>query len=354
MENDKKLKEGYTTGTTACAASLGACLMLIRRRIIEKVKITLPIGKTLKLKLYNQEIRKDFAKCACRKDSGDDPDVTDNAFIYAKVGYSSKGIKILGGSGVGIVTKPGLAIPVGEFAINPIPRKMVQEALEPFLKKNRGFEVTISVPNGRKLAKKTFNEKLGIIGGISILGTTGIVKPKSVDAYKSALVLSLDIAKAKGLKEIVLVPGNIGEKFAREKLGLSEDIVVQMGNFVGFMLKECVKRNFKKVLLIGHIGKLVKVAAGFFDTHSGKADSRVDTILSYVKKLGANKNILNEILNCNSAEATIEILRKNNMMKVYNLIAKDVCKNTINFAADKLKITCIIISLNNEIIGKNE
>src|SRR3989338_3297908 len=205
MSSKLKLKTGFTTGTCAQAAAKGAALMLINKKVVKDVCVETPKGVHLNLKIVGQKMGRNFAQCAVIKDAGDDPDMTDGARICAKVKYSDKkGISITGGEGVGIVTKPGLALDVGEYAINPTPRKMIIKEVTPYLSKNKGMEVIVSVPEGKKIARSTFNSRLGIVGGISIIGTTGIVEPRSTDAYRKSLSLQIDVLKAAGFKNITL------------------------------------------------------------------------------------------------------------------------------------------------------
>lgn len=350
-----KLKKGFTTGTCAQAAAKGACMMLATRRLVDEVKIGTPSGVRLNIELIEQQIGRDFAKCAAIKDAGNDLDVTDGAKICAEVRKSHKrGVTIKGAEGVGKVTKPGLAIRVGEWAINPVPRRMILKEVSEFLAKGReGLEVTISVPGGEELAKKTFNPKLGIVAGISIIGTTGIVEPKSFDAYKASLALELNVWKAQGYQKAVFVLGYVGEKFCKERLRLKEDEIIKIGDHVGFMLEESVKRKISQIFLIGHIGKLIKVANGQFNTHYKFGDNRVNSLARYVKLCGGDNKIIEDILKQATAEAAIEILRKAGFMRVFNRIAQDVSQKAEEFVNNKARISCIILSLSGEVIGES-
>lgn len=340
------LRRGFTTGTCAQAAAKAASIMLITKNSIESVDIETPNGARLKLKIIDQRIGKAFAQCAVVKDAGDDPDATDGARIYAKVKHSNKkGISITGGEGVGIVTKPGLAVNVGEYAINPIPREMIIKEVVPYLAKDKGMEVIISAPGGEDIAKSTFNPRLGIIGGISIIGTTGIVEPKSTDAYKKSLSLYIDVLKAAGHKKVILVLGYVGEKFCKETLVSEPDSIIKIGDHIGFMLLECAKKNIEKVLIVGHIGKLVKVANGQLDTNIKFGDNRIETIAHYAKLCGAKKKIIEEVSRQASAEATVDILKKHNLTRAFERIAKrtvDVVKKLVN---NQLSVRCILLSL---------
>ena len=347
-----KLKKGFTTGTCAQAAAKAASMMLATQMVVKSVEVETPKGVKLNLKIVGQKIGRDFAQCGVIKDAGDDPDVTNGARICARVQYSKKkGISLRGGKGVGIVTKPGLAVRVGEYAINPTPREMIIKEVTAHLSKEKGIEVIISVPEGREIAKRTFNGRLGIVGGISIIGTTGIVEPKSTDAYKMSLSLQLDVLKAAGYKKATLVLGYVGEKFCREALRLKPDSMVKIGDHVGFMLSECVKKKIKKVLLIGHIGKLVKVANGQFDTNIRFGDQRIKTIMRYAKLCGAKKEIIDELSRQVSAEATVDILKKHKLMRTFDMIAKKTVDVINKFLNNRLSVDCILLSLQGELLS---
>jgi cobalt-precorrin-5B (C1)-methyltransferase len=351
------LKTGFTTGTCAQAAAKASVIMLTTKKLVNKVEVGIPSGNKLYLKIIDPKIGKDFAQCAVIKDAGDDIDVTHGAEIYAKVRFSKNnlGITITGGKGVGRITKPGLAVPPGEYAINPTPRKMIVKELTPYLPKdNKGVEVIISVPKGEELAKKTFNPRLGIVGGISIIGTSGLVESKSTDAYKTSLSLQLDVLKAQGFKRVTLVLGYVGENFCKEVLKISDDSIVKIGDHVGFMLKECSKKGIRDVLLIGYIGKLVKVANGQFNTHWRFGDNRIETLTHYAKTFGASKRVIGEIKKQKTAEATIHILRKNRLKKVFAKIAEDVVTRVNEFVGGGLHINCILLSLKGEILASHD
>ena len=349
-----RLRNGYTTGTCAQGAAKASAMMLVTRKLLDRVEVETSSGVKLHLPLIDPEVGNDYAKCGVIKDSGDDPDITHGAKIYAMVRICSKlGVTIKGGEGVGIVTKPGLAVPVGEYAINPIPREMIWKEVSQFLPEDTGLEVIISVPQGEELAQRTFNPRLGILGGISILGTTGIVEPKSVEAYKTSLSLQLDILKATGYRKATLVLGYVGERFCKAVLELPDDSIIKIGDHVGFMLEQCVRKRIEEVLLIGHIGKLVKVAYGQFNTHSRSGDRRIETIAQYAARWGADSETIEAILKETTAEATVELLRGKGLMTIFDHIAQQVVSQANEFASGKLKLTCIILSLGGEVLGSH-
>ncbi|MFH1003716.1 MAG: cobalt-precorrin-5B (C(1))-methyltransferase, partial [Chloroflexota bacterium] len=277
----RKQRSGYTTGACAAAAAKAAVLAWLGQQPVARVTISLPQngGTRASFPVARCTFSQTEASCSVIKDAGDDPDVTDKAEIRATVSAGDRpGIEITGGEGVGRVTKPGLEIAVGRPAINPVPREMiiasVREAAGDYLKTG-GIRVTISVPEGEALAKRTLNRRLGIVGGISILGTTGIVIPYSAEAYTACISQSLDVAVAAGCREAVLTTGRRSEKFAQAALPwLAEEAFIQAGDFIGHALEECAKRPLAKVTVWGMVGKMSKLAAGHLYTNI--SDSRVD------------------------------------------------------------------------------
>ncbi len=348
------LRKGYTTGSCAQGAAKASALMLLIGKPLDWVEVETPSRIKLRLPVIDPEIGDRYARCGVVKDSGDDPDITHGAKIYATVRFSDRrGVTIRGGKGVGMVTKPGLAVPVGEHAINPTPREMILREVSRLLPDDQGLEVIITVPNGEALAERTFNPRLGIIGGISILGTTGIVEPRSIDAYKTSLSLQLDVLKAAGHGRATFVLGYVGERFCKKILGLPDDSIIKIGDHVGFMLEQCVEKGIEEVLLIGHIGKLVKVAGGQFNTHCRFGDRRMETIAHYATRCGASREVIEAILQEKTAEATIRILKENGLTKVFDDIARKVVWRARNLVREKLRIRCILLSLEGEVLGSH-
>ena len=281
------LRTGYTTGACAAAAAKAAALALTLGRHVEEVELLLPTGAKARFRIHRLSCGEDEAFCSVIKDAGDDPDVTDGAEICARVRRKEEpGISIEGGEGVGRVTKPGLEVPVGEAAINPVPRRMIAQAVEEVLGPGAGAEVEISVPRGEELARKTLNPRLGIVGGISILGTTGIVIPYSEEAYKACISLGLNVALACGRREVVLTTGRRSERFAQANFDLPEECFVQMGDFVGYALRECAEKGFRKAVIWGMIGKLSKLAKGVFYTHSSASEVDLDFLAEVARECG--------------------------------------------------------------------
>ncbi len=351
-----KKGQGITTGTCAQAAVKGACAMLSKRKLIKKINIETPKRIKLTIPLIDQKINKNFVTCAVIKNSGDDPDITNGIRIYAKVKRTNKnGLIIRGGKGVGRVTLPGLAVQKGGWAINPIPKKMItQEVLKFFPNtpaQRRGVEATISIPAGKKLAYNTFNPRLGIIGGISIIGTTGIVEPKSLNAYKKTLTIQLDVLKARGNKKVVLVLGYVGEKFCKNTLKIKENKIVKIGDHVGFMLKECARKGFKDILLAGHLGKLIKLTKNQFNTHCDFGDNRIQPIIRFAQSCGADAKIIKQLYSQKTAEAAIPILKKANLSEIFAIIAKDVTAKCVKLTKNKFSLKIILLSLTGELLA---
>ncbi len=311
--NGKKLKNGYTTGACATAAAKSAGIMLKSRKLINSVELITPANIKLKLFIENIEFGSDYVSCSIKKDSGDDPDVTNGIDIFAKVSYRKDNkINIFGGIGIGKVTKKGLKIPVGNWAINPIPLKMIEEAILEVEK--RGFDIEIYAPEGVKLAKKTFNPKLGIVGGISILGSTGIIKPMSEEAFKDALAVEMEVLSFKQ-KKLVMTPGNFGKKSLID-LGINEEDIFVSSNFIGFLIDYALKLGIKEIILAGHIGKLVKVASGIFHTHSKIADARLESLAVAGVIAGEDREDIIKILNSNTTEEALLYLKRKETLKI--------------------------------------
>jgi cobalt-precorrin-5B (C1)-methyltransferase len=309
--NGKLLRCGYTTGSCATAAAKAAAVSLFEGVPAVRAAIETPKGITLTLEVCSAEIFGDCAVCAVKKYSGDDPDVTNGALIYAKVKKITSGIIIDGGAGVGRVTKPGLDQPVGEAAINSTPRETITKALRETAEKydyGGGFSVVISVPGGAELAKRTFNPRLGVSGGISILGTTGIVEPMSARAMADTARLFLKQLKEK-TSSVALRPGNYGEKFARESLGIPAESIVSCSNFIGDAIDAAAELGFESVLLVGHIGKLVKLGVGITNTHSNFGDARIETLLACALEAGADLDQLKKISDAVSTDAALESIK---------------------------------------------
>lgn len=322
IKNNKKLAFGYTTGTCAAAAAKAAALMLFSRQQPEYVDIMTPKGIPLHLKVEDTRLEEDFALCAVQKDAGDDPDVTHGAYIYAKVKLGETGsladVKLDGGIGVGRVTKPGLEQAVGEAAINKVPRQMIKQEVLQICKEwnyKGDILVEISVPQGEELAKRTFNPRLGIMGGISILGTSGIVEPMSEQALISSIQLEMRMQRNNGWEYLLISPGNYGAAFLEENFKVNRDKILKCSNYVGETLDTAVELGYKGLVLTGNIGKFIKVAGGIMNTHSRNSDSRMEILAANALKAGADVCVVSEILEALTAEEGIGILKKYNLLE---------------------------------------
>lgn len=315
----KNLRCGYTTGSCATAASKAAAAMLLTGERIDSVRIDTPKGIVLNLEPLEVMLTADFTSCAIRKDSGDDPDDTNGVLVYAKVEKTAEpGIMIEGGVGVGRVTKPGLACAVGGPAINPTPRKMITTEVGKVMAEagyTGGLKVTISIPAGVEIAKKTFNPRLGIIGGLSVLGTSGIVEPMSEKALVETMYVEIRAQQAAGNKNLLVFFGNYGEDFTRDEMKLDLEGHVTCSNFVGELLDYAVFCGFETLLLIGHSGKLVKVAQGVMNTHSKYADCRTELFALEAMFHGASVEVGKEIYSCLTTDEVTKVLKRENIFE---------------------------------------
>ena len=314
----KRLRCGYTTGTCAAAASKAAAILLLTGRVPERVRIDTPKGIPLDLPVEEPVRGKGYASCGVRKFSGDDPDVTDGALIVARVAAGAPGVRIDGGGGVGRATKPGLKVPVGEAAINPAPREMIRAAVSAVLGETgeaEGLDVVISVPGGEEIAAKTFNPRLGVEGGISILGTSGIVEPMSEEALTESIRLEIRQRRALGDERLFLTPGNYGADFLREECGVPEERIVKCSNFIGKAFEAAAEEGFEEVLLAGHVGKLVKLSGGITQTHSREGDCRAELMAACALRAGADGDTARAVLKCVTTGAMLDVLREKDLLE---------------------------------------
>ncbi len=327
-KNVRPLRIGYTTGSCAAAASEAAALMLLKGEVPQNILIRTPGGPEFEVRIEAAEFTESGAFCSVRKDSGDDPDITNGVMISADVQKAGAGIEIRAGTGVGKVTKPGLLRGVGEPAINPGPCRQITEAVTRVAKGQGyegGFIVTISVEGGEELAKRTYNPKLGIEGGISILGTSGVVEPMSEKAVIGTIRLEIDSLYASGERRLLLCPGEYGTEFARDVLKLEISKSVKCSNYIGEALDHAGYRGFKDILLVGHAGKLVKLAAGIMNTHSMVADGRREIVAAHAAICGASKETLEKIMGAVSIDAMVEVLENERLREaVFSSIGKAI------------------------------
>ncbi|PID58844.1 cobalamin biosynthesis protein CbiD [candidate division KSB3 bacterium] len=307
IERGKKLRCGYTTGTCAAAASKAAALMLLQGAdSLKTIALETPAGIPVELKVEQPCLQDDSASCCIVKDAGDDPDVTNGIEIYAEVRKRSDGrIVIEGGKGIGRITRQGFWGAIGEAAINPVPREMIRNELAALAP--HGWDVMISAPKGVEIAEHTFNSRLGITGGISIIGTSGIVRPMSDDAVKQTIYLEIDRIAEESRDAILLLLGNYGEQIVTERGWKGPR--AQISNFIGDAVAYCYEKRFRKVTLIGHIGKLSKLSIGAFNTHSKMCDIRIEAFVYYLALAGAPADLLQTVLGCVSSEEVLSVIR---------------------------------------------
>ncbi len=309
-EPEKGLRSGFTTGACSAAAAKAATLALLAQQAIKEVDITLPIGRHHQFAVEACDYTPDTATCVVVKDAGDDPDCTHGAHLTATVSWTDlpNQIEIDRGQGVGTITKPGLGLAVGSPAINPVPwrniTEMVREAAGPALAM-RGLRVVISVPKGEEMAKQTQNDRLGILGGISILGTTGIVVPFSTAAFKASIVQGIDVARADGQDAVVLTTGGKSEEFAMKLLGLPAFCYVQMGDFAGFSLRACTHRGVKRIYLCGMPGKMSKIAKGKMQTHVAGSEVDLEFLASIAAECNAPEEVVEEVRRAEHGSARV-------------------------------------------------
>lgn len=369
-KNQKKLRWGYTTGTCGAAASMAAAIMLFEQKRIGQVKVSTPKGVDLDLEIEEVRFSGDQAVCAVRKDSGDDPDVTNGIAIYARVSYEgnksgeegyiweNKDIRLhlTAGEGVGTVTKPGLACDVGKPAINPVPREMIFAHVEKVCRQfdYRGsLYIEIFIPQGLEISKKTFNPRMGIKGGISLLGTSGMVEPMSEKALTDTIRLELHQKHVAGINSMILTPGNYGESFLRDELNVNLDYAVKCSNFIGESLDMAVQEKIEEILLVGHGGKLIKLAAGVMNTHSSVADGRMETLAAWCGACGGKAELIREILESVTVDQGLKLLETVTGLreKVMEQVVRRAWEHLVLRAGESMKVECILFTNERGILG---
>lgn len=354
-----ELKSGYTTGTCATLATKAVLKMIFEKRIVKSESIITPNNTKIDAGVLYCEFSDIYGKCAVKKYSGDDPDVTNGMLIFSEVFLTkNKEIEIDGGKGVGRVTKKGLQQSVGQAAINKVPRKMIENiCLEMFDEYgfDGGAKVIISVPDGEKVALKTFNPRLGIDGGISILGTSGIVEPMSEKAIIDTIKTELSVKRANDGEYVMIAPGNYGIDFIRESFDVDLNKAVKCSNFIGEALDFSVKNEFKGILLIGHIGKFIKLAGGIMNTHSKNADSRIEIMAANTAIVCDDIKIVKEIMKCITTDDALDILKENKMIeKVMEKIIEKAEFYVNNRTNGKTEIGILMFSNVYGILGKTK
>ena len=349
LRNGKKLQLGYTTGTCAAAASKAAATLLITGKVAQSVNIITPKGIALNLEVLEPQLGDGKASCAIRKYSGDDPDVTDGVLVYAQVCWQREpGVTVCGGLGIGRVTKPGLKQRVGEVAINPIPMEMIRHAVMEALSdcgQAAGMQVVISIPAGVALAKKTFNPRLGIQGGISVLGTSGIVEPMSEEALVECIGLELRQKRALGCQRLIVTPGNYGADFIGAMCGARETELVKCANYIGLTLDMAIAAGYTEVLLVGHVGKLIKLTGGIMNAHSKEADARAELMAACALRAGCTGDTARAILGCITTDEMLQILQRNALLpKAMEAAAQRIDFYLRTRVKDQLTIGAVVFS----------
>lgn len=353
----QKLRTGFTTGACATAAAKAALLAIITRKKIESVEITLPKEKKLVVNIASCKFESGSARCSVIKDGGDDPDVTHGAEIIVDLEITEHigRIEIDGSSGVGRVTKPGLGLEIGTAAINPTPKKMITENLanagKGVLDKS-GIKVLVSVPKGEEIAQKTDNPRLGIVGGISILGTTGIVIPYSTASFAASIRQSLDVTVAMKGDTVVLTTGGRSEEFSRKEIDLPDHCFVQMGDFSGYTIQQCAKKGIKKAYIAGFIGKLAKMSAGVKQTHVKGSKVDMGFLSEMAKKCGAASSTLDRIKAANTARHVQEIIVEDKVPGFFLSVCNEVHRQMTAHSEGKVEIEVILFDFDGSILGR--
>jgi cobalt-precorrin-5B (C1)-methyltransferase len=353
----EKLRTGYTTGTSATAAAKAALLSIINQTKIENIDVKLPKGSFIKIPIHLCQFDENRSKCSVIKDGGDDPDVTHGAEIVVELSFTDKinEIEIDGGEGVGIVTKPGLGLELNKAAINPVPKKMINENLREITDKyllKKGIRVIISVPKGKELGPKTDNPRIGILNGISILGTSGIVIPFSTASYAASIRQNLDVAIAMGNDTVVLTTGGRSEDFAKKIVDLPEHCFVQMGDFSGYTIQQCARKEIKKAYVVGFIGKLAKMAAGVKQTHVKGSKVDMNFLAELARKCNANERIIESIKTANTARHVSEIIIENNVNGFFEEICNETYKHMRKHSEEKVPLDVILFDFDGNILAR--
>ncbi len=361
----RPLRWGFSTGTAAAAAAKAALLKLLGQPCPEAVEVSLPAGGSLVIPLHTRGLSGDCGEAGVIKDAGDDPDVTHGALIGARVGWangqgSGEAIRIAGGEGVGRVTKPGLVVPVGEPAINPVPRKMLRQALRQVWKaagppRPLRVKVEIFVPRGEELARHTLNPRLGILGGISILGTTGLVKPFSHAAYRATVLAGLRVARALGLTTVVFSTGGKSEDLIREyHPDLPLEAFVQMGDYVEYALRQAGRLGFSQVLVAAFLGKALKIAQGFRHTHASQGLINFTRLGRWVLEKSGNATLAQEVARANTARHALDLLIEAGDLRVLEAVGPHLLARLRSYAGPSPTLSAVILDFDGRVLWQGQ
>ncbi|WP_078553016.1 cobalt-precorrin-5B (C(1))-methyltransferase [Bacillus alkalicellulosilyticus] len=356
-KDPKEMRHGYTTGSNATAATKAALMSLLLQTRVMSVEITLPIGEKVTFQMEHVFIEENYAMAEVIKDAGDDPDATHKAKIVSTVSFSDlHGITLDGGKGVGRVTKPGLPVPVGQAAINPVPRRMITETAQEVIDEfgiEKGVHIVISVPDGEEIAKKTLNGRLGIIGGISILGTRGTVVPFSTAAYKASVAQAVNVAVKNNCKHLFLTTGGRSEKYAISLYpNHPEEAFIEMGDFVGFALKSCKSKKVTKVTLVGMMGKFSKVAQGVMNVHSKSAPVSFEFLASVATQAGVSEDLVDEIKGANTASQVGTLMIEQGYNSFFSKLCTYASEAGLKEVNGGMEIETIIMSMQGDVLGR--
>jgi cobalt-precorrin-5B (C1)-methyltransferase len=351
----KGQREGFTTGACAAAAAKAAARLLVRGAPLDAIETTLPNGREVTFSLEQRTSDGARAVCSVIKDAGDDPDCTHGAELVAEVELRREpGVEIRGGAGVAVVTKPGLGLEVGSAAINPVPRRNITDMVLEELTGSAwaGAVVTISVPGGEEMAKQTTNARLGLLGGISILGTTGIVKPYSTAAFRASVVQAIDVARERGLTTVVLTTGGKSEAYAMKlHPELPEDAFIQVGDFIGTAVRHAARRKLSRAVIVGMMGKLSKMADGKMMTHAAGSEVNMDLLAEIALGLGARAELVEAIRGANTARHVLDLCKAEGLTGVTAEICRRVALHTSRHAGGALDVHATLVDFNGAVLG---
>lgn len=358
-KDQKKLRCGYTTGSCSAGAAKAAAWMLLSGQELTRISLQTPMGIVLDLALEGSDRTEGTVSCGIRKDAGDDVDVTDGIVIWAKVSkIREPGIQITGGDGIGKVTRQGLDQPPGSYAINEVPRRMIRDAVESVMEDTGyegGFLVVISAPGGEELAARTFNPTLGITGGISILGTSGIVEPMSEKALIDTIRLEMEMHAREGREYCIITPGNYGMHFIGNVLSLDLAHTIKCSNFIGDTIDMAGAYQWKGMLLVGHLGKLVKLGIGIMNTHSRYGDGRMETISACALQAGADRVLLQAVMGCATTDEAVRLLKEAGLFEVVmDILLERIALSLKRRAPEEMEMGAVIFSNRYGLLGETD